>query len=86
VKHATSKTLDRLEPMLEALRGFPALKEKSRGVFYRGSKAFLHFHEHGETELFADVRLSGSDFDRFPVTGAAERKALLGRIERALKS
>ncbi|MBI5631120.1 MAG: hypothetical protein HY921_09580 [Elusimicrobia bacterium] len=47
VKHAGSKTLERLEPLLKheaAPDVLPGLKEKSAGVFYRGSKAFLHFH------------------------------------------
>ena len=85
MKHATPRALDRLEPMLKRLRGMPALRERSRGVFYRGSRAFLHFHECGEIELYADVRLSGGDFERFPVANAAERKVLLGRIEMALR-
>ena len=75
MKHAGPAALDRLEPLLETLRRNPGLKEKSRGTFYRGSRAFLHFHEHGE-ELFADIRLA-EDFERLPATKAAERAALL---------
>jgi hypothetical protein len=74
--------LDRLEPLLEALRGLPALKEKSRGVFYRGSRAFLHFHE-DPTGLFADVRLD-QYFERVDVTGPEARQQLLRRIQTAL--
>lgn len=79
MKHAGPDALDRIEPLLAKLRALPALKEKSRGTFYRGSHAFLHFHEHGE-ELFADLR-TGDDFERFPATSAAERSALLKRVK-----
>jgi hypothetical protein len=75
MKHAGQAALDRLEPLLETLRRELRLKEKSRGTFYRGGRAFLHFHEHGD-ELFADIRLS-DDFERLPATKPAERAALL---------
>ena len=45
MRHATTPALDRLEPLLAGLRHIPGLREKSRGVFYRKSSAFLHFHE-----------------------------------------
>ncbi len=79
MKHAGQGALDRLEPLLVELRMRGGLKERSRGVFYLGSKAFLHFHEHGP-ELFADVR-SGDDFECFPVGGADDRRALLARVD-----
>ena len=82
MKHAGPAALDRIGPLLVKLRALPALKEKSRGAFYRGSRAFLHFHEHGE-ELFADLR-SGDDFERFPATSAAERSALLKTVKAVL--
>jgi hypothetical protein len=83
MKHAGSAELDRLEPLLERLRALAVLKEKSRGTFYRGSRAFLHFHGHGDA-LYADIRV-GDEFERFPVTTAAEQKALFTKVERALK-
>ena len=82
MKHAGSKALDRLEPTLRILRSRRELKEKARGTFYRGSRAFLHFHEHGDA-LFADVRFD-ADFERVSVTTAAERKALIARVRAAL--
>lgn len=83
MKHAGAATLDRLEPLLRILRGKPGLKEKSRGVFYRGGRAFLHFHEHGEL-FFADVRFT-DDFERWPVTTRAERSALVKSLDAALR-
>ena len=82
MKHAAPAALDRLEPLLEKLRAHAPLKEKARGTFYLRGRAFLHFHEHGEA-LFADVRLN-DEFERFPATAAAERSALLKRIEAVL--
>jgi hypothetical protein len=83
VKHATPAALDRLEPLLGALRALEGLREKSRGTFYRGSKAFLHFHE-DPAGLFADVKLAGSEFTRLRATSAAEQRALLRAVREAL--
>jgi len=82
MKHAGPEALDRLETLLRDLRTRAGLKEKSRGTFYRGGRAFLHFHEHGE-DVYADVRLR-DDFERFPATTAVDRKGLLARVDAAL--
>lgn len=58
------------------------LKEKSRGVFYRKSKATLHFHE-DPAGLFADMRIADV-FVRFPVNTGEEREALLERLSDVL--
>ncbi len=83
MKHATAEALDRLEPLLRQLRARTALKEKSRGTFYRGGRAFLHFHEHG-LELFVDVRLK-DDFERLPATATNDHQALLDKIDTKLR-
>jgi hypothetical protein len=75
MRHARDDALDQLEPLLVELRRLPALREKSRGVFYRGSQAFLHFHE-DPAGLFADVKVGGT-FQRFAVNTKAERAAIL---------
>lgn len=85
MRHAGPDALDALEDVIAALRALPAIKEKSRGVFYRGGKAFLHFHE-DPAGLFADARLGGADFDRFRVSTAKERAALLKAVRAALKA
>jgi hypothetical protein len=83
VRHVTAAGLDELDDVLSELRGVDGLKEKSRGVFYRGSRAFLHFHEdpHG---FYADVRLD-ADFERMRVTTKAERKRLLSVVRVAAR-
>ena len=83
MRHARRQDLDRLAPLLAALRKLTALKEKSRGVFYRGAKAFRHFHEDA-SEFFADLR-SSEDFERFPVTTEAQREGLLKAVTTALR-
>ena len=83
MKHAGSQALDRLEPLLGDIRKIATLKERSRGVFYRGSRAFLHFHEHG-AELFADMRV-GEDFERFAATTDRERAAFFKALKTSLR-
>lgn len=83
MKHAGPTALDRLEPLLARVRALPGLKEKGRGVFYRGGKAFLHFHE-DPAGLFADVRLAGQDFERFRVENEEEREDFLALVSRGL--
>jgi hypothetical protein len=77
VKHATAAALDRLEPLLAELRELPVLREKSRGVFYRKSSTFLHFHE-DPAGLFADIRRADGEFDRHRVETDDERTAFIG--------
>ncbi len=81
MKHATAAALDRLEPLLAGLRDIAGLREKSRGVFYRNSSAFLHFHE-DKAGLFADIRRADGAFDRHRVETDGERAAFI-RIARS---
>lgn len=83
MKHAGPGALDQLDDLLAKLRSHQALVEKKRGSFYLKSSAFLHFHEDPEG-LFADVKLAGSDFERFRVSTAKERAAFLRRVADAL--
>jgi hypothetical protein len=83
VKHAGDKALDELEPLLQVMRAYPSLVEKKRGIFYRKTQAFLHFHE-DEMGLFADIKLGGRDYARLRVSTAAERKAFIAAAKKAL--
>lgn len=78
MRHAGTASLDRLEPLLSRLRTVPGLVERSRGVFYRRSKAYVHFHE-DPSGLYADLRV-GDDFERFPVDTAEEHDQLVARV------
>jgi hypothetical protein len=86
VKHAGAAALDRLEPLLAAVRrARPDLRERSRGVFYAGGVATLHFHE-DPAGLFADVKVAGAAgrpaWRRIEVTQDAGRARLLRAVSR----
>ena len=68
--------------MLGALREMPELTERGRGVFYRRSRAFLHFHEDASGH-HVDVRL-GADFERFRALTKAEQLTVLTKVRKAL--
>jgi hypothetical protein len=77
MKHAGATALDQLDPLITRLRALPGLKEKSRGVFYLKSRAFLHFHEDPKG-LFADVRtVDGKDFERLQVDDLEAQEQLV---------
>ena len=81
MRHARDQDLDRIEDLLVQLRTLPGLVEKKRGVFYRKSRAFLHFHEDPKG-MFADI----SDPDeRLDVTGPAGQAALMAAARARLE-
>ena len=83
MKHVSTAGLDELDDLLLELRRVDGLIEKKRGVFSRGSRAFLHFHE-DPTGLYADVRID-AEFERMRVTTKAERKRLLSVARAAVR-
>ena len=80
MRHARDQDLDRVEGLLIELRTLPGLTEKKRGVFYRKSRAFLHFHEDPKG-MFAD--LSDPD-ERIDVTEPAGQAALMAAARKRL--
>jgi hypothetical protein len=82
MRHATEGDLDRLDTVLAALRELPQLRERKRGSFSRGSRAFLHFHEDAG-DLYVDVRL-GEQFQRMRVTDADDQAEFLAQVRQAL--
>jgi hypothetical protein len=83
MKHVSAEGLDDLDDVLRRLREIDGLTEKKRGVFYRRSRAFLHFHE-DPSGLYADVRLDDK-FERVRVTTKAERKHLVSLVRAAMR-
>ena len=83
MRHATQEDLDRLEALLGELRELSQLRERKRGYFSRGSRAFLHFHEDAG-DLYVDVRLD-SEFERIKVTSRSEQAGFLSRTREALQ-
>ncbi|MSP81512.1 MAG: hypothetical protein EXQ94_00920 [Alphaproteobacteria bacterium] len=80
MKHAGDVALDQLDDLLARLRATETLRERKRGIFYRGGTATLHFHEDA-AGLFADLKV-GAAFERHPVTTAVERRAFLATFKR----
>ena len=78
MKHAGQAALDSVEPVLQHLRRLQGVREKKRGVFYRGAAAFIHFHE-DPAGIFADLR-SGSEWERLRVSTEDECEQLLRRV------
>lgn len=83
MRHATPEALDRLESLLAGLRALPQLRERKRGSFSRGARAFLHFHEDGG-ELYVDVRLDRA-FERRRVTTGSEQQEFLASVKGVLE-
>jgi hypothetical protein len=85
VKHITVEGLDRIEDLLTSIRasirkiGTSGLKEKKRGIWYRKSNAFLHFHE-DPAGIFADLKHDDGTFHRFAVNTAQERASFLAKL------
>lgn len=82
MKHAGPASLKSLTGVLDRLRRIPALTERKPGIFYLKSRACLHFHEDA-AGLFADLRLVGDDFERFPVNTHQEQDALVERVTKS---
>lgn len=82
MKHAGQTALDALDDLLVQLRALHEMRERSRGVFYVRSKAFLHFHE-DPTGLYADLR-AGADFERFKVDSIAQQQVLVHSVRERL--
>jgi hypothetical protein len=83
MKHATPAALEQLSGLLHQIRVKGGIKERKLGIFYKKSKAFLHFHE-DPAGLFADISV-GSRFDRYAVNTEQDRAALLLAIDRILR-
>lgn len=84
MRHATDTDLNRIEALLAELRQLPELRERKRGYFSRGSRAFAHFHEDAG-DLYVDVKFEGG-FERIRITTRTEQDRFLSRVRAALES
>jgi hypothetical protein len=82
MKHAGPEAIARLAPLLAELRKLEALREPKPGTFYRGSQAFLHFHEDASGD-FTDLKVAG-EWERSRATTQRERAQLLRRVREVL--
>lgn len=53
--HTKPEQLKDLQPVLNEIRNWENIKEKSPNIFYYNSKPFLHFHDK-DGKRWADVR------------------------------
>ena len=83
MRHVNDQDLDRLEPLLVELRAIPQLRERKRGSFSRGSRAFAHFHADGD-DFYVDARFAVR-FERFRVTTDEEQATFLAACARAVQ-
>jgi len=81
VRHARPEDLTALAPLLDRLRAVPVLTETKPGTFYRGSRAFLHFHV-DPAGLFADVR-PAAEWERLQVDTPDQQRVLLDLVTSA---
>ena len=72
--------MDELASLLVSLRALPGLVERRPGIFYCKGRAYLHFHE-DPAGLFADLRLTGTHFERFALATVAQRAAFLRAVK-----
>jgi len=85
IKHASKEPLATIADLLCAIRNVSSLREGKTGIFYRRGKAYLHFHEPSDGELFADVRFSSdTEFERHNVSTKTSREDFQGLIEKDL--
>ena len=82
MKHAGPAALDDLHDVLAAIRRHASLRERRRGTFYLGVKAFLHFHE-DRAGPFADVWTTDR-WTRLRVATKRERATLVRTVGRLL--
>jgi hypothetical protein len=78
MKHAGSDALAGLAALLADLRSRNGLVEKKPGVFYRKSKAFVHFHE-DQAGIYMDIRDS-REWLRLPAANHAQCLMAVDRI------
>ena len=84
MRHAGAETLATLTPLLRRLRAIAPLTERRPGVFYLGSRAYLHFHE-DPAGVFADLKADLNEFTRLRATTRAEQARLLAMVRRSLR-
>ncbi len=83
MKHAGPAALDTIEPLLAAARALPELAERKRGIFYRRSVAWLHFHE-DPAGIFADLK-TARGWTRLRVSTAPERRRFLAALRTCIR-
>ncbi|HKU97237.1 MAG TPA: hypothetical protein VJR58_18270 [Vineibacter sp.] len=77
--HAPPETLDLLDDLLIEIRARAWLVERKRGIFYRKSVGWLHFHGKPGA-VHADLKV-GRDWIRYPANTPGEWRRLLAALD-----
>ena len=83
MRHANAEDVERLAHIIAPVRALGALREPRPGTFYRGSVAFLHFHEDSGV-FYADLKQDG-DWQRYPLQTKSDTAKLLRALKAALR-
>ena len=82
MKHAQENILNKFNNQIDKLRQLEKLTEKKKGIFYKKSSAFLHFHQDNNI-LFADLKIS-NNWLRFRTEENQEWNILLEEVNKLL--
>jgi hypothetical protein len=83
MRHANAEDVTKLAHVILPLRALGGLREPRPGTFYRGSVAFLHFHE-DSGNFYADLKQDG-DWQRYPLRTRGDSAKLLRAVKAALR-
>lgn len=78
--HAAPETLDLIDDLLAKIRQRAWLTERKRGIFYRKSVGWLHFHGKAGA-IVADLKV-GKDWVRYLVDRRREWSTLLAALDK----
>jgi hypothetical protein len=84
MKHATRAAMNQLIDLLKCLRQIKELTERRPGVFYKSSRAFIHFHE-DPAGIFAHIKLL-SGWQRIRVQTRLEQRIFLKKVRSACQA
>jgi hypothetical protein len=80
--HCPPEALDDIGDVLDAVRAWDGIKEKSFACFYLKAKGFLHFHVK-DGERWADVRCGKAWGEPIPLAPGASRPARMAFLKAA---
>jgi hypothetical protein len=83
MRHANAQDVAKLAHIVAPVRALGTLREPRPGTFYRGSVAFLHFHEDSGS-FYADLKQDG-DWQRYPLRTKSDTAKLLRAVRVALR-
>jgi hypothetical protein len=77
--HVAPETLDLIDELLAKIRRRAWLTERKRGIFYRKSVGWLHFH--GKSGAIVAGLKVGEDWVRYPVDRRKDWSTLLAALD-----